>query len=87
MRKNWQTLMVVCGWLYHHWRFWVGILLWLIAMFSLAAAAEGINKTEWILIGTVPITFLTIGFIVPKRLHIPLKDKENIIDHVANTTS
>ena len=85
MRKNWQAFIHVCYWLYHHRRLLIGILLWLIAMFCLATAAEGINKVEWILIGAIPITLLTIGFIIPRRIHPAVVDKDTIIDPVANT--
>ena len=54
-------------WLYNHWRLWTGVVLWLVAMFCLATAAEGINKNEWIGIGSIPITLLTIGFVFPRR--------------------
>lgn len=50
-----------------HLRLWSGLLLWLISIFCLAVAAEGINKNEWILIGSIPITLLTVGFILPRR--------------------
>lgn len=49
----------------HNWRLISGCVLWLVAMFSLATAAEGINKNEWILIGSIPITLLALGFVVP----------------------
>jgi hypothetical protein len=38
-------------------------------MFCLAVAAEGINKNEWIAVGSIPITMLTVGFILPGRRH------------------
>ncbi len=65
MRTKWQTFIEICLWVEQHWRLCAGILLWLVAMFCLAVAAEGINKNEWIGTGTIPITLLTIGFIVP----------------------
>ena len=70
MNKNIETSIKIGKWSYNHWRLWTGIVLWLISVFSLAVAAEGINKNQWIMIGMVPITLLAIGFVFPRRVHI-----------------
>lgn len=53
--------------LWHHWRAYAGGLLWLVAVFALAVAAEGVHKNEWIMLGSVPITLLCAGFIFNRR--------------------
>lgn len=64
---RWEKASDVCLLIYKHRRLCGGLLLWLVAMFALAIAAEGINKNEWIGLGAIPITLLTIGFILPRN--------------------
>jgi len=46
-----------------HIRAWTGVALFIAAELILFGAAEGPQKWDWILAGTVPITLLTLGFI------------------------
>lgn len=67
MADGWHGTMGAAKWLCTHLRLWLGVVLWLAAMFCLATAAEGINKNEWIGFGSIPITLLTFGFVMPRK--------------------
>ncbi len=46
------------------WRLWVGGALFIGAELTLFGAAEGPQKWQWIITGTVPDFLLAVGFII-----------------------
>jgi hypothetical protein len=44
-------------------RAWTGVVLMIVAELTLFGAAEGPEKWQWIMVGTVPDALLTLGFI------------------------
>ena len=45
-------------------RFWLGLVLLIASAMTLAAAAEGPQKWQWILAGMVPDVLLFLGFVL-----------------------
>jgi hypothetical protein len=46
------------------WRLWVGGALFIGAELTLFGAAEGPQKWQWIMTGTVPDFLLAVGFVI-----------------------
>ena len=49
---------------FRKWRVWVGAVLFIAAELTLFGAAEGPQKWQWIMTGTVPDFLLALGFII-----------------------
>ena len=53
-----------------HWRLYAGAGLFVLSELLLFGSAEGVQKWQWIEIGSIPNALLTAGFILCRRADV-----------------